>query len=101
MTCGQLILLLILFVVALAVLGAGVYWVMTHVDLSGGPALPTPFRVNSPAPPTRTSGPVVLPPSWTRTPTVTATLTPLPSETPTITLTSRPPAITSTPQPPS
>jgi flagellar basal body-associated protein FliL len=101
MTCGQLILLLILLLVALAVAVAGVYWVMTNVDLSGGPALPTPFKVNSPAAPTRTSGPVILPPTWTLTPTVTASATPQPSDTPTMTQTSPPPTITLTKPPPS
>jgi hypothetical protein len=101
MTCGQLILLLILLVVALAVMGAAGYWVLTHVDLSGGPALPTPFQVNSPAPPTRTSGPVILPPTWTLTPTITATSTPFPSDTPTVTLTPVPPSVSPTKPPPS
>jgi hypothetical protein len=83
MSCGQLVLLLILLLVSLAAVGGGVYWVLSNPDLTGGPALPTAFQVNSPVPPTRTSGPVVLPPTWTVTPSVTPTATLMPSETPT------------------
>ncbi|MGA9191206.1 MAG: hypothetical protein WBZ24_05710 [Anaerolineales bacterium] len=91
MSCGQVVLLLILLIVACAAISGGAYWVLTNPDFSGGPALPTAFQVNSPAPPTRTPGPVVLPPTWTLTPSPTFTATPEPSETPTATSTETPP----------
>jgi hypothetical protein len=87
MSCGQVVLLLILLIVAFAAVSGGAYWVLTNPDFSAGPALPTAFHVNSPAPPTRTSGPVVLPSTWTLTPSPTSTATPEPSETPTETAT--------------
>ncbi len=98
MTCGQVVLLLILLLVACAALSGGAYWVLTNPNLTGGPALPTVFHVNTPAPPTRTAGPVVLPPTWTLTPSPTSTITPTASDTPADTP-PPPPTETTTPNP--
>lgn len=100
MTCGQIVIVLFLALLAVGVVGGAGYWVFTTQDLSGGPALPTRLAVPSATrAPTRTTGPVVLPATWTTTPSLTPrpTNTPEPTLTPSSTPTPSTPSLTPTP----
>jgi hypothetical protein len=97
MSCGQVLVILLLFLLTLGAVSAGAYWVLTNPDLTGGPALPTALKVNTPVPPTRTQ--IVMPPTWTLTPSATPTDTPTPTLTPTETETPVPASETPTGSP--